>query len=92
MEKKEDKMSLYIGATALFISLLTVVFLYRELKKVKKDITDIKQIKNQLVNVDTRFDLIDNAFEEIKKEIKKQKKVQFEEPVVEETEEEEKSN
>ena len=70
-KKKEDtNMSMYIGAAALFISVITVIFFYREIKKIKKDITDIKQIKNQLVNIDTRFDLVDNSFEEINKFIK----------------------
>ena len=70
MDKKDNNMTMYIAAAALFISVITVIFFYREIKKIKKDITDIKQIKNQLVNIDTRFDLVDNSFEEINKFIK----------------------
>lgn len=56
---------LYLGASALFISVVTVVFFYREIRKMKKDIGDIKQIKNQIANVDSRFDIIDSSIEEL---------------------------
>jgi len=41
-----SNISLYLGASALFISVVTVVFFYREISKMNKDIGDIKKIKN----------------------------------------------
>lgn len=70
---EESNISLYLGASALFISVITVIFFYREIRKLKKDVGDIKQIKNQLSNVDSRFDVIDSSIEEISKMISRQK-------------------
>ena len=81
-KKKEDNISLYVGASALFISVVTVVFFYREIRKMKKEIGDIKQIKNQIANVDSRFDVMDSSIEELAQLIKSQKtKVQFKTPI-----------
>lgn len=61
---------LYVGAVALFVSVVTVVFFYREIKKLKADIGDIKQLKTQISSIDKRFDLIDDSIEEIVKILK----------------------
>ena len=60
-----DNIPLYLGASALFISVCASVFFYRELRNMKREIGDVKQIKNQISNIDVRFDAIDNKFEEI---------------------------
>jgi hypothetical protein len=57
--------SLYLGASAFFISIASVVFFYRELNKVKKELGNVKQIKNQLENFDTRFEDMDDQLKEI---------------------------
>lgn len=81
--KCDNDISLYVGASALFISVVTLVFFYREIKKIKKEVIDIRQIKNQISNIDTRFDIIDNSMEEIVKRLQEQKQVHFKLPPVE---------
>ncbi len=101
---EDNSIPLYLGASALFISVVTVVFFYREIRKMKKDIGDIKQIKNQIANVDSRFDVIDSSIEELSSMIsnirivhqkpveEKRKNVSFSVPQVENSEEEEDSD
>lgn len=92
--EKCDSIPLYLGASALFISVVTVIFFYREIRKMKKDIGDIKQIKNQIANVDSRFDVMDSSIEELAQLIKEQQnfhqpeppkpRVTFKSPIIEE--------
>jgi len=83
-EDNTNSIPLYLGASALFISVVTVVFFYREIRKMKKDIGDIKQIKNQIANVDSRFDVIDSSIEELSSMIGNIRIVQQKPVVVEE--------
>lgn len=68
--RSENNVSLYVGATALFVSVATVLFFYREISKLKNETRDIKQIRNQVSNIDKRFDLIDRSMDELIKLIK----------------------
>jgi hypothetical protein len=72
-ETCSNNLPLYVGASALLISVVTSVFFYKEFKKIKRDIGDIKQIKNQLSNVDIRFESIESNLDEITKFIKSRK-------------------
>jgi hypothetical protein len=62
---KEYDISLYIGATALLVVVLASLFFYRELRNLKRDVSEIRQIKNQVANVDIQFESINNKIEEI---------------------------
>ena len=57
--------SLYLGASAFFISVASVVFFYNELNKVKNQLGNVKQIKNQLENFENRFEDMDDQLKEI---------------------------
>jgi len=102
MEDKRRKLDdsgsipLYIGASALFISLVTVIFFYREIRKIKKDYSEIKQIKNQISNVDNRFDIIESSIEDLVAIIKNKETIINEQiltlPTVEETSDEDEDN
>lgn len=72
----DNSVPLYVGATALFVSVVSVLFFYRELKKLKETTGDIKQLRNQVSNIDKRFDLIDRSIEDLITVINSEKKSQ----------------
>jgi hypothetical protein len=60
-----SNISLYVGATAFLLSLATAILLYREITKVKNGMIDMKQMKNQLMNIDSRFDEMDEKLRKV---------------------------
>jgi hypothetical protein len=66
-KKKGGDISLYVAATAIFISILAVIFFYKEIKKIKMDTSQMKTIRNQVSNMDTRLDTIEGNMESIER-------------------------
>lgn len=60
-----NKISLYLGASGVVISLAAAFFLYRELTSVKKSLGDVKQLKNQLTNMDSKFEDMDEQLKKV---------------------------
>jgi hypothetical protein len=61
--KKKGDVSLWVAIAAILIVVIAVVFFYREIQKIKRETFQIKTIRNQLSNIDTRLDVIDSGLE-----------------------------
>jgi dihydroneopterin aldolase len=56
-----DSMAIYIAAAAIFIATIAVIFFYREIQNIKRETSVLKTIKNQISNMDSRFDCIEDT-------------------------------
>ena len=70
----KGNLTLYLGASAFFISIVSAVLLYREIIKMKKSLGDVKQLKNQLTNMDSRFEDMDEQLKKVLNIVSKQQK------------------
>lgn len=64
-----SNISLYLGAGAFLISIATAILLYREISKIKNSMTDVKHVKNQMMNMDSRFEEMDERLQQVLKSV-----------------------
>lgn len=69
--KLDDRIGLYVSASAIFISVITVIFFYREIQKLKKDISEVKTVKNEITNLNSRWGVMETSLAEISDILKK---------------------
>lgn len=62
---ENSSIPLYLGASALLVTVAASLFFYQQLRNMKREIGEVKQIKNQMSNISVRFDAIDSRFEEL---------------------------
>lgn len=60
-----SKIPLFISVVAILIAVLTFVFFYNEFYKFKKDISEVKVVKNELNHLGNRLGLLDTCIEEL---------------------------
>lgn len=58
---KDSNFALYIAALALLISVLIAVFFFREFKKLKQDILQVRHLNSQLSELDRKYDCMHKA-------------------------------
>ena len=57
--------SMYLGASAFFISVVSAIMLYREMSKMKNGLNEVKVLKNQLLNIDSKFEDMDTQISKV---------------------------
>lgn len=69
--KLDDRIGLYVSASAIFISVITVIFFYREIQKLKKEMSEVKTVKNEITNLNSRWGVMETSLAEISDILKK---------------------
>lgn len=60
-----NNITLYLGASAFFISIVSAILLYREVSRMKESFVELKRLKNQLINIDSNFEDMDGQLKKL---------------------------